>query len=301
MIKKILLASLMLMSFSTIAAERITLYWGFNPGSRQANQYRILTTELNKIQSKYEFVFVTKPGAGGAIAAKHILQNPNTTLIGGSSTFFIRANFDKSTGYTLDQFQPVIVQSNNAPVALFSGKYKTFSDVKKSDIITIGISGFGSHSNLLSAVLAESHSGIIIVNYPTLIEANRDAIGKHIDFSWNWLTNAEPAARSGQGYITGITGTNSINGYKTFSSLGINGFERANINQAIFASADMSPTRLKEFHELFRVANQTLGLQEMYDQDHATSLDFNWDQTIEWYKEQIKFWAEQSSKVKPIN
>ena len=295
--KSFVFVLLSILSFSVWATEKINIYFGFSPASQTANNYRVLIAELNQIQTKYEFVLETTAGAGGAIAAKHLLQNPNTSLLGANSTFFIRANFDKNTGYNVDQFRPVIVQSTGAPVVLYSNKYKTFADVKQSDVITTGISGFGSHSNLMSAILAETHKNMIIVNYPTLVEAGRDALGQHIDASWWWLGEAESLVAS-KGYILGITGTRSIKGYKTFASQGIRGFEQASTNQAVFASASMPSAKVKELHELLQIANQAPSLQTLYAKEYAIPANFNWGQTIDWYNDQNKFWVSQSVKVK---
>ena len=76
MFKKIELATLLAFSVSVMAAEKITIIWGFSPAANQANFYRAMVADLNRAQSRYEFVFDTKPGAGGAVAAKHVLDNP---------------------------------------------------------------------------------------------------------------------------------------------------------------------------------------------------------------------------------
>ena len=300
MIKKLLFVILITISSAAISAEKISLVWGFSPASQHASNYRVLLSEVNRIQSKYNFVIDVKPGAGGAIAANHVLKNPNTTLTGASSTFFIRANFDKTTGYNLNQFQPVIVQSIGSPVALYSNKYQTLDNSKKSDSITIGMSGFGSHSNLLSTIFSNTYPNVRDVNYTSLVPANIDAMGQHIDFAWDWLATSESAVNAGKGHIIGITGIKSIKGYKTFSSQGIKGFEKASINRAIFASVDMSPERLIEFHELFKTANQLLQLKVLYEKDYATPVSFSKDQANAWYLDEAKFWTEQSNKVKPL-
>ena len=158
MFKKIVLAALMAFSVSAFAAERITILWGFAPGANQGVFYRALAAEANKIQDKYEFLFEAKPGAGGAIAARYVLANPKNNVLGATSTFFIRANFDKETGYDLNQFQPVLVQTLHSPLALFSTKYNKMSDLKGGTEFTVSISGYGSHSNLLANSLTVDFS-----------------------------------------------------------------------------------------------------------------------------------------------
>ena len=37
--------------------------------------------EMNKAQSQYNFIFENKPGAGSAIAARHVENNPSNTVL----------------------------------------------------------------------------------------------------------------------------------------------------------------------------------------------------------------------------
>jgi tripartite-type tricarboxylate transporter receptor subunit TctC len=300
MFKKIVLAALMAVSMSAMAAEKITLVWGFSPAANQANFYRAMVADLNKNQTKYEFIFETKPGAGGAVAAKYILDNPKNTLLGGTSTFFIRPNFDKETGYTAESFQPVLVQTLGAPVAFFSSKFNSIKVLKKDQDITTSISGYGSHSNLMGSILGEHYSGVRIINYVSLVDAVRDVQGKHIDTGWNWLAEIEGAVESNTTSVLGLTGTRSVKGFPTLASQGIKGFENVSTNTAIVASTEMPIEKVQELHELLRVANRAPDVQAGYAREFSTPADFTWPQTVSWFNQQVKFWREQAAKVKPL-
>jgi hypothetical protein len=300
MFKKIVLAALMAASVTAMAAERITLVWGFSPAANQANFYRAMVADLNKNQTKYEFVFETKPGAGGAVAAKYILDNPKNTLLGGTSTFFIRPNFDKETGYAAESFQPVLVQTLGAPVALFSTQYKSVKDIKKDYGFTTSISGYGSHSNLMGSILGEHYSGVRIVNYTSLVDANKDVLGRHIDTGWNWLSEIEGAVDANLTSVLGLTGTRSIKGHPTLASQGIKGFENVSTNTVIVASTEMPAEKVRELYELLRVANRAPDVQAGYAREFSTPADFTWAQTVSWFNQQVKFWREQAAKVKPL-
>jgi tripartite-type tricarboxylate transporter receptor subunit TctC len=300
MIKKLLLSALLVISTTAFAGERITLYWGFSAAANQANFYRALINELNRNQTKYEFQFDTRVGAGGAIAANHILKNPQNTLLGGTTTFYVRPNFDKETGYSVDKFQPVFVQTLGAPVALYSSKFKSITELKKTADITTGISGFGSHSNLMASILNETYPKVMVVNYPSLVDTNRDVLGKFIDTGWNWLAEIQGSVDTGLTTALGLTGTRSVNGIPTLASQGIRGFENASTNTAIVASAEMPIEKVKEIYELLRVANRSPEVVSGYAREFSTPADFTWDQTVQWHKQQVKFWAEQSGKVKLV-
>lgn len=300
MFKKIVLAALMAVSVSAMAAEKITLVWGFSPAANQANFYRAMVADLNRNQTKYEFIFETKPGAGGAVAAKYILDNPKNTLLGGTSTFFIRPNFDKETGYAAESFQPVLVQTLGAPVAFFSSKFNSIKVLKKDQDITTSISGYGSHSNLMGSILGEHYSGVRIINYVSLVDAVRDVQGKHIDTGWNWLAEIEGAVESNTTSVLGLTGTRSVKGFPTLASQGIKGFENVSTNTAVVASTEMPAEKVRELHELLRVANRAPDVQAGYAREFSTPADFTWPQTTAWFGQQVKFWREQAAKVKPL-
>jgi len=294
------LAALMAVSVSAIAAEKITLVWGFSPAANQANFYRAMVADLNRNQTKYEFMFETKPGAGGAVAAKYVLDNPKNTLLGGTSTFFIRPNFDKETGYAAESFQPVLVQTLGAPVAFFSSKFNSIKVLKKDQDITTSISGYGSHSNLMGSILGEHYSGVRIINYVSLVDAVRDVQGKHIDTGWNWLAEIEGAVESNTTSVLGLTGIRSVKGFPTLASQGIKGFENVSTNTAIVASTEMPIEKVRELYELLRVANRAPDVQAGYAREFSTPADFTWPQTVSWFNQQVKFWREQAAKVKPL-
>jgi len=301
MFKKSLAIVLLVFSFTAMAQEKITLLWGFNPASNQANEFRALAVEMNKMQSKYEFVYNTKPGAGGAIAAHYVQQHPQTTLVGGSSSFFIRSNFDRATGYNVNDFQPVFVQALGAPVVLASARYHSLSEFQITDSVSVSMSGFGSHSNLMSSILNETYINLTVVNYTDLIAANKDVMGRFVDAGWNWLSDADPIIESGALNALGITGTRNIKGYKTFASQGVKGFENVSMNTALFASTEMSAERVNEIYELLRVANRAPAVQALYAKEYSISPDFTQAQTRKWFAEQSKFWQEQSGKVKILH
>lgn len=298
MIKHIIFAMLVFVSTPSVATEKITLYWGFSPASNTANTYRALVRELNRTQNKYEFVFETKPGAGGAVAANHVLNNPNNTLLGGTSTFFVRSNFEKNTGYSTDSFKPVFVQSLGSPLALWSNKYKNFSDVKKTDSFTVSISGFGSHSNLMAKILQETYPNLRIINYTSLTDSTRDVVGKHIDFGWNWLTDVDQQVIAGNGNVFAITGSRAVGPYKTFVSQNIKGFEDTSTNTAIYASHVMPDHKLEEIHAMIQSANKSTEIRALYAKEYSVPAEFKLDQTRAWYVRQARFWEEKSTKIK---
>jgi tripartite-type tricarboxylate transporter receptor subunit TctC len=111
------------------AAETITIVYAWGPGDSVANYHRTLADQANKIQNKYVFVFDTKPGAGGAIAANHVLNTPNT-LLAHSTAFFVRPNVYPNESYDLNAFKEQFTHCM-APMAVPSTKYKNCNQIQK--------------------------------------------------------------------------------------------------------------------------------------------------------------------------
>jgi len=301
MLRKFIIAAVLACSLSAQAAERITFMVAWSAASGLANNTRTLCTEMNRIQDKYEFVAEFKPGAGGAIGSNYVLQNPKNTITVGSSTFFLRSNFDRATGYDIDSFQGVFVQVVGTPVALYSSKYSSLSELRQSNRASTGISGYGSHSNLLSVILAGTGTTVDIINYPSLVDATKDVLGKHLDSSWNWLYDIEPQADAGKIKVLAITGTKTVNGYPTFASQGVKGFEHVSASYGVYASAEMPEERVREIYEILKQAHRNSEFQEnLRKQYYATTPDMTFAETQAWYRQQARFWREQSAKVKPL-
>lgn len=301
MFKKILATILMMASLTAFASERISIVWGFNPASNQANFYRAMVQELNTIQNKYEFVFESKPGAGGAVAGRYVLSNPGTAILGGTSTFFLRSQFDHQTGYATSEFQPVLVQTLGAPLILFSKRHQTLNDASKQPVdITVSISGAGSSSHLMASVLKENMPKVKIVNYVSLVDATKDIMGQHIDAGWNFYADVDKLIESKAAQGLALTGKKSHNGVPTFKQLGISGFDELTSNTAMYVSAKMPKEKAVEIHALLREVNRNKKITDFYAREYSTPADMDYEQTRQWYIQQEVFWTVQSRKLKPF-
>lgn len=301
MFKKILATILMMVSLTAFATERISIVWGFNPASNQANFYRAMVNELNATQNKYEFVFENRPGAGGAVAARYVLSNPNTAILGGTSTFFLRSQFDHQTGYATSEFQPVLVQTLGAPLVLLSKKHQTLKDAAAQPVdITVSISGAGSSSHLMASVLKENMPKVKIVNYVSLVDANKDIMGQHIDAGWNFYADVDKLIESKSAQGLALTGKKSHNGVPTFKQVGVPGFDDLTSNTAMYASAKMPKEKAVEIHAMLREVNRNKKIKDFYAREYSTPADMDHEQTRQWYIQQEVFWTVQAKKLKPF-
>lgn len=289
MFKKIVAALLMCVASASFAKETITVIWPFNIGSNQANTLRAIITEANASQTEYELVLDNKPGAGGVVAAKYVIDHPHNTVLAMSSSFFVRPNF---TGggpvYSIDSFSPVFVQATGSPIAVLSKRYSSYKDVPLSDNTTVGTAGVGTISDLVAANITNSRR----IPYPSMIAADKDVAGLHIDLSTDFLGDITGLIDGNVVNVLGITGTRTIGNMKP-----LKGFEKLVANYGIYASTEMPTSTVVALHTLLSQVNQRPAVVESYGRDFLTPATMNIRQSQTWFKEQAQFWRTQADKV----
>jgi tripartite-type tricarboxylate transporter receptor subunit TctC len=287
MFKKIVVALLMCITSVSFAKETVTIIWPFNIGSNQANSLRALITEANAVQNDYEFVLDNKPGAGGVVAANYVIAHPHNTVLAMSSSFFIRPNFAAPV-YSVDSFTPVFVQATGSPIAVLSKRYTSFKDVPLTNDTTVGTAGVGTISDLVAANIANTRR----IPYPSMIAADKDVMGQHIDLSTDFVGDISGLIESNSINVLGITGTKTIGNMKP-----LKGFEKLVANYSIYASTEMPDTTVQALHALFGRVNNNKTVTDSYSRDHLTPAAMNMRQSLEWFKEQTKYWRTQAERV----
>ena len=301
MLKNIFLVFMIaLASKVAVASETVTILWAFNIGSNQANTVRHIVNEANIQQNKYKFVLDNKKGAGGTIAANHVLQNPQDTLVAMSSSFFIRPATKPSNAHDLDKFQTTLVQATGAPLVLVSKKYNSLEEFLKQKNVKIGVSGVGSISDMVATHLKNTNSTLNVVQFKGMVDATVAAAGGHVDGAITYAVDAQPFIDSGDIKIIAYTGKKDILSYKnlTFSAQGVKGLENLTANYAIFSSKDMPASKSKELYEILDKANQTVTVRESYQKDLLTPVQIEFSKSQDWYKEQRGYWQGFADKMK---
>ena len=93
MIKRLLTLLLIAVSSTVFAGPvKVSGVWGWIPTSTQGSYVRAILEESNKIQSKYEFVFENRPGAGASIAARHVLDHKGVAVFANRDRKSTRLN-----------------------------------------------------------------------------------------------------------------------------------------------------------------------------------------------------------------
>jgi tripartite-type tricarboxylate transporter receptor subunit TctC len=297
---KILLAFITLTMSSVIfAAETISIVWGFNIASNQASTLRLISDEANKAQSKYNFIVESKPGAGGSIAANHILRNPNTSIVGMSSSFFIRPSVETVGIHDLDKFKTILVQGTGAPIVVVSKKYKNINELLKQENPSIGISGIGSISDMVANALKEKNPNLNIVNFKGMVDAAYAAGGGHVDAAIAVIDDAKSMIDAKEVAVIGYTGSVDMKEYPGLKlvTFGIQGADKLVANYGIFASTDMPNEKYIEIYNILAKSSKSEIVLASYKKDLLIPSDVSLEKSTEWYNSERQHWKNTVSRL----
>jgi tripartite-type tricarboxylate transporter receptor subunit TctC len=215
-----------------------------------ANYHRTLVAEANKIQDKYTFVFDTKPGAGGTIAARTVLSQPDTVLA-HSTAFFVRPNVYPTESYDLTQYKEQYVHCM-APMAVTSTKFKTWKDVPQDAAVSVGISGLGVTTHLAALQLKEKYPNLNIIPFKSTNDSMLSMVSGQTDLHIGFISEAEQWSKDNahaerKVTVLGITGTKVVNGYTPLVKQGFpESFAHMNVGHHLVVPGKQDDTRTRE-------------------------------------------------------
>ncbi|MEN9389811.1 MAG: hypothetical protein RLY61_895 [Candidatus Parcubacteria bacterium] len=263
---KLIAITLLLISSISFAQEKIYSVWGFAIGSTQGTYFRAILDEANKQQTKYEFVFENKPGAGGAIAAQHVKNHASNSILAHSTAFFVRPYLYADNPYKFDQFKPLFVMGIS-PAALVT-KGKTLDQLLSQDKINIATAGTGSTTHIMAEQFFKRwpNKNIQMIHYTNTNEAYKDVLGGHVDATFEFLGDVK--AKGGT-TIIGLTGKSKIDGLPLLKDVSPELEHIAGIF-AVYVSKDMSADKMKELQQILLKAEKHESVQALYKSDYAT-------------------------------
>jgi tripartite-type tricarboxylate transporter receptor subunit TctC len=273
------LFTLLLLSIASIAfadSVPVNIHWPFAVSSPQANMVRGLIETANTQQTKYNFVFSHKPGAGGSIAARSVTPN-QLSVLASTSSFYIRPLLYKDS-HNINDYSMVAEMCTAQPLAIFSKKFKSVSDFNKG--VTVGVIP-GSITTLVTRSLSKSntHLNIVEVPYKGTTEATTDLLGGHIDGSVDFIGKAVLARFDSTVNIVGITGTKRIGSYATFESMGAKGLEGVTNDYFLFVHQSVDEATKKELNSIFRQAiTSSTRIKELCTDDFGTVANTPYEQ-----------------------
>lgn len=282
------------------AKEDINIIWGFSPSSGQATVLRIMIDDLNKTQSKYNFLFVNKQGAGGTIAANTVTASPNSTVVGMSSSFFIRPYYESSNVvHNLNDFKPIIVQSLGSPLVFVSSKYSSMDQIDRNEKLSIGVSGLGTVSHLAANEFSKLFPNSITVNFKSMIDASVAAAGGHVDVAVMNYGDVAPLLSAQKINVLSFTGSKNLFNLKNkkLSSLGVKDGEFLTVNYAIFASNNMDAERYTEIQQLLLNAHKKQNIVSLHESEMLSHVVYSDKENSTWYEKQKVFWKSKVDEV----
>lgn len=290
----------MALSSLAMAKENITIFYAWGPGDSVANYHRTIAAEANKIQDKYNFIFDTKPGAGGAIATNHVLNTPNS-ILAHSTAFFVRPVVFPNESYDLTRYKEQYVHCM-APMAVTSTKYKSVKDVPAN--ASVGISGLGVTTHLAAIELQKRYPQLNIVPFKSTNDSMLSMVSGQTDLHIGFISEAEQWSKENSASdrkvtVLGITGTKVVNGYQPLVRQGFDqSFANMNVGHHMLVPTTVSEDQRKEIHAIFAKAAQAASVKAAYAVDYCEPQTITYDGLDKFFTFHTGYWKALASKVK---
>lgn len=299
--KKFISILLMAFALSAQAKETVTIVYSWTAADGPANYSRSIVEEANKVQDKYTFIFDTKPGAGGTLAAGHVLRTPNTVLA-TASAFFVRPNFFPNESYDLNAFKEIYLQCT-APMAITSMKYKTLNDVPKDKPLTIGVSGLGTTTHLFATQFQAKYPRTTVVPFKSTSESLLSVASGNTDLHVAFLGEVETWGsdnpKFGKLNVLGISGQSTVRGFPTLVSQGF-GKTVGDISVPfhLAVAATMPDAKFNEIRSILIKAGAKASVKETYKPDACLPGTLDDANLVPWYRAQVEQWRRLTVGVK---
>lgn len=288
-------------AFTAQAKETITIYYSWGAGDTAANFYRTLADESNKLQTKYTFIFDTKPGAGGTVAANYVLNNPNAVWA-NSSAGFIRPNLFPNESHDMSQFKSLMPMCVS-PAVIASTKYKSWKDVPKDAKLSIGISGLGGGTHLVALQVASQYPNMQIVPFKSTSDALLGTLSGNTDFAVTFVGDSEQYTKpdsTKRVYLLGTTGKESVKGIPLLKNQGFPPvLADMSTPQEMFIPRKFPEEKFLEIRKIFVEAARSNAVRDANAVDAC--IPTNQIPTAEldhWFNSQFVLWRRLSATVK---
>jgi tripartite-type tricarboxylate transporter receptor subunit TctC len=297
------LAAVLISTASFADTVKVPSVWGFAVGSTQGTYYRAILEQANKEQTKYEFQFEHKPGAGGAIASKYVFdQQPKIAILAHSAAFYVRPNLYPDTPYSFDQFKPLMVMGF-APAALVT-KQKTLDQLLSQKKISLATAGAGSSTHLMAESFVKGiknakDKDIVMVHFKDTNEASLSVMGGHTDATFEFLGDARAKATA-ETTLLGITGKNQVDGVEPLSKFGFKDMEDLSGIFAIYVPVSMSNDVVRELQTILLKAEKTSKVQELYKKDYTSKESYMQtpNDLTNWYQSTVRQYRALTKDIK---
>lgn len=300
--KKLIAILLATFSISSMARENITLAYSWTAADNAANFYRALVQEANQLQTQYTFIFDPKPGAGGTVAANFTNNNFSNTLWISSSAAFIRPNLFPAESHSMADFRSILPMCIS-PFVINSSKYKSWKEVPADAKVSIGMSGLGTTTHLVSLQLAKNYPNMTIVPFKSTSEALLNVLNGSVDFNVGFHGDSEQYTKEGSPkrvYWLGQTGKNSIKGTELLANQGFSpNLLDMSTPQQIFASRKLPEEKFRQIRAILVEASRAKSVRDANAADNCVPNNQMPDSKLDdWYNSQLVQWRRLTQGVK---
>jgi len=292
---------LSIIALTVSAKETVTIIYSWTAADCPANYSRTIIEEANRLQNKYNFVFDTKPGAGGSIAANHVRNTPNT-ILATASAFFVRPNFFPNESHDLSSYKEIYLQCT-APMAIAAVKYKTWTDVPKDQALTIGVSGLGTTTHLFALQIQTQYPNLTVIPFKSTSESLLSVTSGNTDLHVAFLGEVETWGAANNKFkrlnVLGISGSTRVRGFPTLTSQGFaQSVADISVPFHLVVPTSVSDTKFKEWRDILVQAGQSATVKETYKLDACVFYNLSDENLEPWYRAQVSKWKQLSNGVK---
>ena len=296
-----LLSLLFAAIFSSVvqAQQIVTLVYPWTLGDSMAGVMMTMLEEANSQQTRYRFLIESRPGAGSAIAANHVIRTPNTILSTGASVW-LRPIFYPRESHDPQKLRTLLVQFD-CPFAVTSGRYDSWAQVPRDQPLTIGTSGLGVVSHLTALQVQKRYPQLAVVPFRSTSEALQNAVGRHVDFHVGFVRQAEEFVAKTPGVtILGVTGDRQVQDFRPLITQGFaQVLSDVTLTHFLMVSRTTDEKLANEWSAILRQAMQSPRVRQLYAQDYCQSLTHIKD-TQAWEQQQITLWRSLTRNMPPL-
>lgn len=292
--KKLLSILILCFAISAQAQIVVPVVWVFALSSSQGNMVREIIQEANSQQTKYQFIFEHKPGAGGAVGVNYVASLKQPAILAHTSSYFIRPYMYKDGSYDVNQFEILNSYCNDQPLALISRNYKTLAELAKRSTASVGLLP-GSITELLVEQYKNVNPKIDLttVGFKGTPDITLQVLGGHIDLSVDWLAGVNNDNLN----VLGITGVHNYDNAKTFRSQGLLGFEEIANSYYLFINKNTDPTVTKELNDIMARAVVAPKVRAYCQQDFGQYSNVSGAKAQSIFRQKHQYWKTQVEKI----
>jgi len=288
--KKYIAIVLAVFGFSTCAWAQsvVPVIWPFSINVLDVQVIQKLLDSANSQQTKYKFIFVNKPGAGGTVAASEVLNSQQVSVLINTASMYTRPLLYADSHHP-EQFSMINTLCLNSPLVVYSKRYRSLHDANGKEI-TVGVNA-GAVTQVLTKTISKHNPGINLVEIPYkgTAAASLDMLGGQIDASVGWLPEHKRMDKDTN--IVGMTGTNNFGKGLTFGQQGVRGTDNMLNSIYIFTKSTLPDSTKQELSRIFYKAMRTEPVQASCRADYGQVVETPYSQLEYLHHSQMVLWA----------